>query len=49
MRDRIRLVSRLLDSLGFVLLFGKISDEELVKIILWIKDQLEDKDALEAS
>lgn len=40
MATRIQKASILLDSLGFVLLFGKVSDAELLKIILWIKDQL---------
>jgi hypothetical protein len=38
--DRIKKASKLMDSLGFVLLFGDVSDAELVKIVLWIKDQL---------
>lgn len=41
MSERLRKASRLLDNLGFVLLFCEISDEELIKVILWIKDQLQ--------
>ena len=37
---RINKASRLLDNLGFILLFGNVSDEELTKIVLWIKDEL---------
>lgn len=43
MTDRIRKIDRLLSNLGFVLLFGEVSDEELIKIILWVKDQLKVK------
>jgi hypothetical protein len=39
---RVQKASKLLDNLGFVLLFGKVSDAELVKIVLWIKDQLKE-------
>ena len=43
MTTRQQKASILLDSLGFILLFGKVSDAELIKIILWIKDQLDEQ------
>ncbi len=39
-KQKLALANRLLDSLGFVLLFGQMSNAELVKTIFWIKDQL---------
>jgi hypothetical protein len=41
MTERERYRRRLIHNLGFVLLFGKVSDAELIKIVLWIKDELE--------
>lgn len=41
MTERQRKLNRLVGNLGFVLLFGKVSDTELVKIVLWTKDQID--------
>jgi hypothetical protein len=44
MTEREQYRRRLLANLGFVLLFGKVSDAELIKIILWVKDELANGD-----